>query len=154
MGQLPVLWHLELFCLTGAILRTQTLGCCRHMGLARDSYLGVDQTGRAFGYDRNLTCPSSALLSDVEKISISWLPHSTVSKLGIASRRVGRPAPVMHPVVFWSQGCRDSSFRAKWDILVAHSVGVQVGSTRNFFIIHVYLILTFCKVNVTDTKIR
>lgn len=27
--------------------RTQTVGCCHHMGLARDSHLGVDQTGGA-----------------------------------------------------------------------------------------------------------
>lgn len=58
---------------------------------------------------------------------------------------LGRSAPVMPPVVFWSQGCRDSRFRAKWSILVAQCrcpSGVVPG---NFFISRVYLILCFVK---------
>lgn len=133
---------------------TQTLGCSCHLGLARDSYLGVDQTERTFGYDRNLACPSSVLLSDVEKISISWLPHSTVSKLGIASRRVWKTSPSYASCSVLEPGLQRLTLQGQ----VGHPGGSQCrcpsGQYEDFLYNSCVFDIMFCKVHVTDTKIR
>lgn len=100
----------------------------------------------SFGYDRNLACPSSALLSDVEKMSISWLPHSTVSKLGIASWCAWKICPSYASCSTLEPGLQRLTLQGQ----VEHPGGSECRCPSgvvpgNFFISRVYLILCFVK---------